>query len=240
MSLLLILVVFVGLALVGGLAAFFYVRRLYREYKNYERGLKMVPLLIHLPPPSEDIKAGGRDQRDLVEENISRAQVLYSILASTFQKGFKSHYYGQRHMAFEIIATKGAIHFYAAVPVVLLSVVEQAIVSAYPSARLEEVAEHNIFSPVGRISGTMGGEIVLKENYAYPIATYQDLKRDTMQALLNALSALTKEDGAGVQILLRPADSKLRKQATAHAHAKRTGKAKRSEERRVGKECRSR
>ena len=223
MSLLLILVVFVGLALVGGLAAFFYVRRLYREYKNYERGLKMVPLLIHLPPPSEDIKAGGRDQRDLVEENISRAQVLYSILASTFQKGFKSHYYGQRHMAFEIIATKGAIHFYAAVPVVLLSVVEQAIVSAYPSARLEEVAEHNIFSPVGRISGTMGGEIVLKENYAYPIATYQDLKRDTMQALLNALSTLEKEDGAGLQILLRPADDGWRKQATNEANRKRKG-----------------
>ena len=30
-------------------------RKMLREAKNYERGLKMVPLLIHLPPSSEDI-----------------------------------------------------------------------------------------------------------------------------------------------------------------------------------------
>ena len=226
MSVLMVLVGFLVLVLAGCGFGYFYVRRLYREQKNYERGLKMVPVLIHLPPPSDDTEVQGRDVRDVVDENISRAQVLYGILAATFQKGIKSKFYGQRHIALEIVASKGTIHFYAAVPVVLLGVVEQAIVSAYPTARLEEVAEHNIFSPVGRISGTLGGELVLKEDFAYPIATYQDIKRDTMQSLLNALSALTKEDGAGVQILLRPADSKWRKQATAHAHAKRTGKAK--------------
>ncbi|MEX1995653.1 MAG: ATP-binding protein, partial [Candidatus Saccharimonadales bacterium] len=76
---------------------------------------------------------------------------------------------------------------------------------------------------VGRITGTIGGELVLKEHFAYPIATYQDLKRDTMQALLNALSTLTKEDGAGIQFLLRPADSSWRKAATAEADKKRKG-----------------
>jgi hypothetical protein len=145
-------------------------------------------------------------------------------LASTFQKGFKHKFYGQRHLGLEVIASKGAIHFYTAVPVALLSVVEQAIISAYPQARLEEVGEHNIFSPVGRITGTIGGELVLKENYAYPIATYQDIKRDTMQALLNSLSKLTKEDGAGIQILLRPANSNWRKSSTAEAAKKRGGK----------------
>jgi hypothetical protein len=205
---------------------YYYVRRLYREQKNYERGLKMVPLLIHLPPPSEDVDSSGRDVRDINDENISKAQVLYSILASTFQKGFKNKFYGQRHVAFEIIASKGVVHFYTAVPVGLVSVVEQAIISAYPAARLEEVGEHNIFSPVGRITGTMGGELVLKESYAYPIATYQDIKRDTMQTLLNSLSKLTKDDGAGIQILLRPADSSWRKTSKAEAEKKRTGKSK--------------
>lgn len=185
----------------------------------------MVPLLIHLPPPSDDTEVGGRDARDVVDENISRAQVLYNILASTAEKGFKSKFYGQRHIALEIVAVNGGVHFYTAVPVPMLGVVEQALISAYPSARLEEVAEHNIFSPVGRITGTLGGELVLKENFAYPIATYQDIKRDTMQSLLNALSTLTKEDGAGIQILLRPADSAWRKTATAEAEKKRTGKS---------------
>lgn len=194
-----------------------------REQKNYERGLKMVPLLIHLPPPSEDTEGTGRDVRDLVDENISKAQVIYNIIASTVQKGFKTRLYGQRHFGFEIIATRGFVHFYAAVPLSLIEVVKQGIVSAYPAARLEEVPEHNIFSAVGKVTGTVGGELNLKEDFAYPIATYQDLKRDAMQALLNSLSTLDKEDGAGIQILMRPADPSWRKEASGVAGKKRKG-----------------
>lgn len=184
----------------------------------------MVPLLIQLPPQSDDEDSGGRDVRDIVDENISKAQVLYNIIASTLQKGLKSKFYGQRHLAFEIVGSHGFVHFYAAVPVVLVDVVKQAVVSAYPSARLEEVDEHNIFSPVGKITGTIGGELTLKEHFAYPIATYQDLKRDAMQSLLNALSTLDKDDGAGIQILLRPADPGWRKQASGVSGKKRKGK----------------
>lgn len=209
---------------VVGLALYLHSRRILREQKNFERGLKMVPLLIHLPPISEDSEEGGRDVRDVIEENISKAQILYSIIASTLQKGFKSKFYGQRHFAFEIIGTRGFVQFYAAVPVAMVEVVKQAVSSAYPAAQLEEVAEHNIFSPVGRISGTIGGELTLKENYAYPIATYQELKRDSLQSLLNALSTLDKEDGAGIQILMRPADPSWRKNAQAIASKKRKGK----------------
>jgi hypothetical protein len=225
MTALIILILF--LAILGGAAgfAYIYLRGIWREQKNYERGLKMVPVLIHLPPLSDDTDIGGRDARDVIDENVSRAQTLYSILASTFQKGFRHRLYGQRHIGLEIIASKGAVHYYAAVPVPLLGVVEQAIVSAYPTARLEEVAEHNIFSQVGRITGTLGGEMVLKENYAYPIGTYEDIKRDTMQPLLNALSTLTKEDGAGIQILLRPADPAWRKASKAEADKKRGKKS---------------
>lgn len=225
MSILIVLIVFLMFLLGVAGFAYAYLRGIWREQKNYERGLKMVPVLIHLPPMSDDTEAGGRDVRDVVNENISRAQTLYGILSSTFQKGFKHRLYGQRHVGFEIIASKGAVHYYAAVPVPLLGVVEQAIVSAYPTARLEEVAEHNIFSQVGRITGTLGGEMVLKESYAYPIATYEDIKRDTMQPLLNALSTLTKEDGAGIQILLRPADPAWRKTSKSEADKKR-GKKK--------------
>lgn len=221
-----IIILFMFVLLVGivGLVLFFHSRKLLREQKNYERGLKMVPLLIHLPPQSDDTESTGRDVREMMDENISKAQILYNIIASTLQKGFKSQFYGQRHFGFEIVGTKGFVHFYAAVPVSLVDVVKQAVVSAYPAARLEEVTEHNIFSPVGKINGTIGGELTLKENYAYPIATYQDLKRDAMQSLLNALSTLDKEDGAGIQILMRPANPDWRKKAQGVAGKKRKGK----------------
>lgn len=222
-TILTILVALLAIGAVAGLVGYFHSRKLLREQKNFERGLKMVPLLIHLPPPSEDTEKSGRDERDVMDENISKAQVLYNIVSSSIQKGFKSRFYGQRHFAFEIVGSKGVVQFYAAVPVALVDLVKQAVVSAYPSARLEEVPEHNIFSPVGRISGTIGGELTLKEHFAYPIATFQDLKRDAMQSLLNALSTLDKEDGVGIQILIRPAESGWRKKALAIATRKRKG-----------------
>lgn len=202
-----IIVVIVVLILTGGIVGFFYwqYQKVLREAKNYERGLKMVPLLIHIPPASDDIEAGGRDERDITEETISQAQVMYNIIASTVTKGFKSKIYGQRHLSFEIIGTKGLIHYYVVVPMALLDVVQQAVAAAYPTARLEEVEEHNIFSKVGKISATIGGELTLKTNYAYPIATFQESKRDAMRAILNALAVAGREDGVGIQILVRPA-----------------------------------
>lgn len=205
-----------------------YMRQSAREKKNYERALKTVALLIHLPPASDDIAATGRDIRDIVDENISKAQIIYSIVASTVQKGSKSRLYGQRHFSFEIVGSQGLVYFYAMVPMALVDVVKQAIISAYTSAQVEEVVEHNIFNKAGKLSAVVGGEFVLKKPFAYPIATYQEIKRDTMQALLNALSTLDKEDGAGIQILLRPSDRKWQQEATAIASDKRSGKNKKS------------
>jgi len=184
---------------------FLQYRKTLREAKNYERGLKMVPMYIHIPPSSDDLETNGRDERDITEEILSQAQVMYNIISSTALKGFKSRIYGQRHLSFEIVAHEGLVHYYAIVPTVLTDVVRQAVAAAYPSARLEEVEERNIFSQAGKISGTIGGEFTLKKSYVYPIATYQESKRDAARALLNALSTVTRDDGVAVQLMLRPA-----------------------------------
>lgn len=165
----------------------------------------MVPMVIHLPPSSDDIEGSGRDERDINEEVLSQAQVMYNIIASTATKGFKSKIYGQRHISLEISASRGLVHYYIVVPYVLVDVVRQAVAAAYPSARLEEVAEHNIFSQVGKMTGTIGGEFTLKKDFVYPIATYKESKQDASRALLNALSAAGREDGAAIQMMIRPA-----------------------------------
>jgi hypothetical protein len=55
------------------------------------------------------------------------------------------------------------------------------------------------------MSGTIGGEFTLKKNFVYPIATFQESKNDASRALLNALSAASREDGVAVQLMVRPA-----------------------------------
>ena len=203
-SLVCIVVLVAVLATVIAIAYFAY-RKKAREQKNYERALKMVQIMIHLPPSSEDKDATNRDIRDVTDEAVSQAQTMYNVIASTATKGFHSRLYGQRHMAFEIVASEGLVHYYAVVPYVLLNNVKQAIMAAYPTARLEEVEEINLFSRAGKISGTLGGELTLTKPYVFPIATYKDTKRDAMGAILNALTMARRGDGVGIQILLRPA-----------------------------------
>lgn len=212
-----VIIVVVTILAVIGTVVFLVYRQTLRDAKNYERGLKMVPLLIHLPPASDDIEGENRDKRDLTEEVLSQAQVMYNIISSTATKGFKTKIYGQRHISFELMAREGLVYYYAVVPTVLIDVVRQAVAAAYPSARLEETTEHNMFSQVGGMSGTIGGEFTLRKSFSYPIATYLESKRDASRALLNALSAATKEDGIGIQVLLRPANESWTKVAIAAA-----------------------
>ena len=196
-----------------------------RKSKRYERGLKMVPLLIHLPPTTDDIEGGGRDKRDIAIEAISKSQVMYSILSSTITKGFKTKLYGQRHFSFEIIAKDGFIKYYAIVPAVLTETVKQAIQSAYPTARIEEKREENIFAPNGTVDNIAGAELILNKDSTLPIATYEDTKRDASMAILNALGAVKQDEGAAVQILFRPAHKNWSEKAKGRIEAMQKGKS---------------
>ncbi len=209
-----------------GLIIWFYYRETVRKAKQYERGLKMVSLRINLPPSSTDLTSESRDQRDLTDEILSQAQVMYSIIASTAKKGFKTRIGGQRHISFEIVSNNGIINYYVVVPLVLFDVIKQAISTAYPDARLEEVKNDNIFSEIGKMSGTSGGELSLREHYSQPILTYKDSQQDASRAILNALSAAKEGDGIAIQIMIRPADKSWVKNCEAEIKNIKSGKSK--------------
>ena len=179
-----------------------------RKLKDYERQLKLVPLLIHLPPSTDDIEVGGRDERDVNEEAISAATVMYSIIASTIKKkGMDVKLYGQRYFSFDIITVGKFVKYYAMVPAVLEETVKQAVVSSYPTARLEEADQEIIFKDGVTAAGIAGGEFELKKEYVYPIATYEVSKWDAQTAILNAFSKCKEDEGMGIQVLFRPAQS---------------------------------
>ena len=195
-----------------------------RQAKNYERGLKMVPMLIHLPPSTDDIKGGGRDERDVTNEALSQAQVMYSIIASTLTKGFSSRVFGQRHIAFEVVAVNGLIKYYAVVPAVITETVKQAVISAYPTARLEEIEQESIFADEVTTEQVAGGEMSLKKDYVYPISTYEDTQRDASLAILNAMAVTKPGEGMALQLLFRPTDGSWTKVSTERVKNIREGK----------------
>ena len=138
----------------------------------------------------------------------------------------KTHVYGQKYFSFEIVAVDGFVKYYAVVPAVLTETVKQAILTSYPTVRLEETEVENIFSRDGMdteegADGTQynaenfvsGGELVMKKDVEYPIMTFQDMKWDAQLALLNAFSKVRSGEGLGLQVMFRPLSSSWSKNA---------------------------
>ncbi|MDO4979012.1 MAG: ATP-binding protein [Candidatus Saccharibacteria bacterium] len=196
-----------------------------REQKDYERSLKLVPMLIHLPPSTDDIQGGGRDERDVNNEAISAATVMYSIISSTIEKKtMKTRLYGQKYFSFDIVCVDGIVKYYAVVPAVLEETVKQAVVSSYPTARLEEADIENIFADGAKADTIAGGELMLKKEYIYPISTFEEMKWDAQTALLNAFSKVKENEGMAMQLLFRPADPKWVDKAGSAVTSLREGK----------------
>ena len=208
-----------------------------RKAKEFERALKMIPMLIHLPPSTDDIQGGGRDERDVNDEAISQATIMYTIISSTLKKsGMKIHVYGQKYFSFEIVAVDGFVKYYAVVPAVLTETVKQAILTSYPTARLEETEVENIFSRDGMDDSgdtedqynaenfVAGGELVMKKEVEYPILTFQEMKWDAQLALLNAFSKVRIGEGLGLQVMFRPLDSGWSKNAETKIKNIKSGK----------------
>lgn len=219
-----LLIIGVSVMVLAGAVALLVARR--RREKDYERGIKMVPMLIHLPPSTDDIQGGGRDERDVTNEALSQAQVMYSIISSTLTKGLGTKLYGQRHLAFEIVACDGLIRYYTMVPAVISEIVKQAVISAYPTARLEEVEQESIFNESTSMAQVAGGELSLKKEFAYPIGTYEDTQRDASLAILNAMSVTKNGEGIVLQVLFRPTDGEWTKRSEDKVTEIRDGKKK--------------
>lgn len=195
-------------------SAIIIVRKTKYYKKQVERSLKMVPFLVTIPQNTgQDQSQGGRDQRDLNREFISAAENMYNTLYSIYKGGvknaLKNFLFRSRHIALEIVAKDREILFYFAVPYALVSVVEKAVTTHYPDAQIEEVEEHNIFSPDREMKGVKGGTFYGFKNYNYPIKTYQTIENEPLEAITNALSMLEKDEGAAIQILIRPANAKF-------------------------------
>lgn len=151
----------------------------------------------------------NRDQREVAKELISRAENMYNNLFSVYKgSGLKRKFYNflykNRHFGLEIVSYNKEIFFYVVCPTVLAPLVEKAVTAHYPEAQIKEVEEHNIFSKERELTGVVAAEIYGQKHYHYPMKTYQTMDNESIEAVTNALSMLEEDEGAAIQILLRP------------------------------------
>ncbi len=187
------LLILLGLAIIAVFVYMFF--QWLKHHKREEYALSFATLLVKLPKDNE-IK-------------IDAAEQMFAGLYSLHKGGFFSFLKRQPIISFEIVALKEEIGFYVSCPREIQDLVEKQINGAYPSARITEVDELNIFNEEGRVS--FAALKLSKPNY-YPIQIYKDLPTDGLSLITSAMSKMQAGEGGILQILIQPAGKRWKKQ----------------------------
>ena len=154
------------------------------EKKSVFGALESVLFLVMMPKnaPKKEGEA-QKDEKMLISE---MEQVLINFLHIKPSKIFQA----PPSIALEIASQTGGsdILFYIAVPKHLETVFEKYVQGVYPQASVQKVPEdYTVFEPTGV---TVGAYLTLKENFLFPISTYQKLEKDPLSTLTNNLSKI--------------------------------------------------
>lgn len=183
---LLILIAFASA--LGLTAVLIYAFVLYSRLRKREKiSLEMVTIEVRLPKDNE-IK-------------VDAAEAMFASFSSIGTSGFFSFMDVSDMIAFEIVGKKSDIRFYISAPGSIIDLIEKVVYSYYPASDIKKVDEPNIFNENGKVAY---GSLVARSGAYMPIKTYKDLPSDTMNALTSSISRMDDDEGAMIQILIRP------------------------------------
>lgn len=161
------------------------------------------------------------------EVKIDAAEQLMGSLASIRKSGHFLSFVSQPRLSFEIVGMPGDIRFYVHVPNKLRDLVEKQINGAYPDAEILVVTEqstrmshekvigneYNIFSNHGKVAFA---SLKLKGADYKPIKVFKDIAVDPLSTITSVLAKMTEGEGAAIQIMVSPADSKWKQMGKAY------------------------
>jgi hypothetical protein len=184
-----------------------------------KRMRSMVFLQVLMP------KKEGKEEKEKSSEEFSSGKTFKDVLGvmdHLFQSVYgiydshpiRKRLFGQSSFSVEYAALEGEILFFFVMPRPLVSFFEKQITSFYPDAVIEEVEDYNIFTKESYTSSSY----LFPANSCYlPFKTYETLKSDPLNAITNAFSKLESDEGAAVQIVLRPEKSTWSRKAKREA-----------------------
>jgi hypothetical protein len=161
-------------------------------------GLEQVLFLVMMPKTQQQKEADKAKEEKMLISQMEQvfSNFLYLKKPRTFAP--------KPSIALEIASQIGSsdISFYVSVPKYLESVFEKYVQGVYPNAIVDKVPQdYTIFEPQG---ATAGAYLKLTENSLFPISTYQTLEKDPLALITNNLSKISANEGAAVQIIIRP------------------------------------
>lgn len=179
----------------------------YVRYKrNLERSFNMVFLDIRVPKKEskDDREVEGEQystQKDFKEIACGIMTQFFEALHSIYIKEWYNVFTSQEFLSFEYAVIDSQVHFFIVCPRDLLSIIEKQLTSFYPDAYVEQVEDYNIFQPDSEVVGCY---IVPHKEFCYPIRTFSRMNADPINAIINSLSKIGSDEGAVVQIMVRP------------------------------------
>ncbi|MBU1446412.1 type IV secretory system conjugative DNA transfer family protein [Patescibacteria group bacterium] len=197
------IIMFVLIGLIALITAM--VLHLIKRTVNINRALDMVFLKILIPQKESkedrerdrEAYSSGGDFKEILGVMTHFFQSLHSIYSSDF----KNKFIGQDYLSFEYAVLNSEIHFFIVCPRDLESLIEKQLTSFYPDCFIEKIEDYNIFAPNCKVTGSY---MNLSDNFSIPFKTYQRLNTDPQNSIVNVLSKFKPEEGASIQIMVRP------------------------------------
>lgn len=198
-------ILLIVLGILGGIVFFALIVILIRNRMNVYRTMNMVFLRIAIPrKESKDDSEKERDQFSSQKDFKEITGVMthfFEALHGAHHKELIYFFLGQDFMSFEYAVIDGLVNFFAVVPRHLAGLVEKQLTAFYPDSYVEEVSDYNIFQKGG---SAVGCYIKLEKHYMWPIKKYSQMTSDPINNIVNAFSKIEKDEGAAIQIIIRP------------------------------------
>lgn len=187
--------------LMSFIVLFFRMRARY----DLNRSLNMVFLKISVPikdskedreRDSEQMGSGGgqKEANDVMTH-------FFESLHAIYNGDFKNKFTGEDFFSCEYVVLRGQLQFFIVVPAPLRPAFEKQITAFYNDVFVEQVPDYSIFHEGNKATGYY---LRLTKPYYYPIRTYQFLGSDPFNNIANAVSRLGLDEGAAIQIMLKP------------------------------------
>lgn len=183
---------------------FFSGKKKNRLKKSLDSSLFLVKV-----PKYEKAKEGEKIEQKVL---IGKMEQIFANFLYLEDKGFTSIFFGNRPTAaMEVASEFGGtdISFYMAVPNSYAGTLPKYIQGAYPGAIVEKIKnDYTIFEPES-VAAT--AYLRLKKSFYLPLKTYNDLDTDPLEAIANSLTNIKEDEGAAIQIIIRPPKTDYKK-----------------------------
>src|SRR3989344_88913 len=180
---------------------------LYFEKKDNNsilESLNAVLFLVMVP------KNKPKKQEEVQKEEKLLISQMEQVLANFLHLKKPKIFQNAPSITLEIASQTGGsdISFYIFVPRYLEIVFEKYLQGFYPQAVIEKIPQdYTVFEPDGK---TVGAYLKLQSNFLFPISTYQKLEKDPLSTITNNLSKISADEGAAIQIVIKPININLK------------------------------